>query len=322
MRFLLLAVVVILIAIALISLSSGNFALFVILYIVTAGVIVIGPRMLNDREDRKAAEELLQEERERRAIIKKQKRKQDKANYKAKQNNYRTELVNIGKKSMDAYELLAQYLEESEKNLDQAMVDLQENAYSPFWSSIEKAAKNLADYDEGVRFIKDSITNYSDLSQSYDGAVPGYPLSSKALQKLEIATGSSNKLEEIVRIAQRNIEFSKIFEQRKTNQILIAGFTNLEYAFDRMTHQITSSIDDMNQTLNASMESIDDRLEGVGSQLSSIDDTLTDHYRQQGEFVDTYRKATSEQASRENRILKRLDNIQRGRSPVDIGWNT
>jgi hypothetical protein len=306
---LIIAGILIIFALALITAGYG-WVVIIIVVIAVAGFVFLW--VSGEKELTKSIRE---EEAQQRAKDEELKQKQ----YEDKQNNYRTELVNLGSKSMDTYESLAQQLEESERNLDQAMVDLQESAYSPFWSSIEKAAKNLANYDEGVRFIKDSITNYSDLSQKYDGSVPGYPLSSKALQKLDIATGSSKKLEEIVRIAQRNFEFSTIYEQRKTNQILIAGFTNLADALDRMTYQITSSIDDMNQTLNTSMKSIDARLEGVGSKLSSIDDTLSDHYQQQGEFLDTYRKATSEQASRENRILERLDNIQRGRSPVEVG---
>ena len=57
-----------------------------------------------------------------------------------------------------------------------------------------------------------------------------------------VATATAERMQAIVRKAQRNFQFATIYEQRKTNQILVAGFTTLAQALNQMTGQITASI--------------------------------------------------------------------------------
>jgi hypothetical protein len=273
-----------------------------IAFIILCGITIIYAIYIGINEEEKRKKEYIKHQEEQRAN--EQRRLQQ------EQNDYKIDILNLCHMTMGTYEKLAQTLEAAENNLNQAMVDLNERAYAPFWNSIEKATKHLAIYDESVRFIKQSINNYISLSAYYDGASPEYPLSAKSLQKLDVATGTSKKLDEIVRIAQRDFEFSTIYEQRKTNQILVAGFTNLADAIDRMTYQIIGSISDMETTLNSSMNAIE---ASISSGISGLDKSIqSQHEQSMGE----YRKVSTENAKRQEKVLERLDNIQRGRKPL------
>lgn len=61
---------------------------------------------------------------------------------------------------------------------------------------------------------------------------------------------TAERMKAIVRKAQRSFQFATIYEQRKTNQILIAGFTNLAEALDQMAYRITDSIDNLTNSVD------------------------------------------------------------------------
>jgi DNA anti-recombination protein RmuC len=112
----------------------------------------------------------------------------------------------------------------------------------------------------------------------------------------------------IVRKAQSNFQFAMIFEQRKTNQILVAGFTNLALALEQMTWRITRTIGDLASSVEAMGRSINESLLDIDSQV-----------RESAEETTNYRKGLSREASehigREERVVEMLDNIQRRRIP-------
>jgi hypothetical protein len=58
-------------------------------------------------------------------------------------------------------------------------------------------------------------------------------------------------MKSIVRKTQSNFQFATIYEQRKTNQILVAGFTNLAQALEYMTQRISGSIGDLANSVDA-----------------------------------------------------------------------
>lgn len=60
---------------------------------------------------------------------------------------------------------------------------------------------------------------------------------------------SSDRLRSIVGKAQRNFQFATIYEQRRTNQLLVAGFENLAQALDGIGFHIQSSIEALNSTM-------------------------------------------------------------------------
>jgi uncharacterized protein YfcZ (UPF0381/DUF406 family) len=185
--------------------------------------------------------------------------------------------------------------------LDQADVDFADGAFAPFWDSVENAVKTLGRFDEGVHHIKDNSSHYTELIGKYKGMPPQFPLAGKSVAKLGVGTATAKRLKAIVRAAQRNFQFATIYEQRKTNQILIAGFTNLAQALERMTSQITASIDDLTGSVSVMTSTLNESMRAIHSRMSDIAEEIN--------------KRHDKGAARERKALEMLDNIQRGRRP-------
>lgn len=175
----------------------------------------------------------------------------------AKQAGYHKQMIVLGKNSIALFESMPEYLKSADEYLDQAEFDFSDGAFAPFWDSIEKAAKTLGRFDEGVQKIKESSSRYTDLIRKYEDAPPQFPLGRQSVEKLRVGTATAERMKAIVRTAQRNFQFATIYEQRKTNQILVAGFTNLAQALDRMTWQITDSIDNLAHSVGSMASTMD-----------------------------------------------------------------
>jgi hypothetical protein len=228
--------------------------------------------------------------------------------HQAMQQSYRGALLHLCEESIALFESMPKHLRSAEQYLDQAEVDFADSAFAPFWDSIEHAAKALGRFDESIHHIKDNASRYTELLRQYEGTPPPFSLARQSVAKLGVGTTTAERMKNLVRTAQRNFQFSTIYEQRRTNKILVAGFTNLAQALEQMTWQITTSIDDlagsvdvMTSTLNKSMHAIHARMGNMAAMASQHHDAIM--------------KESSERATREKKVLEMLDNIQRGRRP-------
>lgn len=228
--------------------------------------------------------------------------------YREEQQGYRKQMIVFGEQSLGLFESMPKHLSAAEEDLDQAEVDFADGAFAPFWDSIEKAAKTLGRFDEGVRHINDNSSRYTELIKKYEDTPPEFPLARQSVAKLGVGTATAERMKAIVRNAQRNFQFATIYEQRKTNQILVAGFTNLAQALDRMTWQITASIDDLASSVDVMTSTLSESMRAVHSRMGDIAETTSRHHEE-------LRKEASEGAARERKALEMLDNIQRGRKP-------
>jgi hypothetical protein len=206
--------------------------------------------------------------------------------YKRSEEMRKTMLEKMGKLSnivSDANKIIDEIpssLVSAENYLDQAENDFKENAFSPFWSSIEKAALSLGRFDENVLKLKENFNAHSELKRDYrtKNYFP-FPVSREVKPALLVSLDVNKRMNDLVRNAQKNFQFATIYEQRKTNQLLIAGFQTLANAIDGMGVRIESSIG-----------------------------ALTNELQYQGQ----------EQAARDAQIISKLDNIQRRRVPKDL----
>ncbi len=212
---------------------------------------------------------------------------------------YHNRMVALGTHSIDIFESMPNLLSSAEEQLNQADLDYTDSAFAPFWDSVEKAAKALGYYDEGIEKINSNSSEYTGLVKQFEGNPPGFPLSHLSVIKLEVGKVTAERMQSIVRKAQRNFQFAMIYEQRKTNQILVAGFTSLAHALNEMTQSITSAIDD----LAISVDGMSSNVNRIGQKIDSISETTK-------EYIE-------EQAAREERTIEMLDNIQRGRKPFE-----
>ena len=228
--------------------------------------------------------------------------------HRAKQQWYYIEMVGLGDNSIALFESMPEYLKSAEEYLDQAEFDFSDGAFAPFWDSIEKAAKTLGRFDKGVQEIQENSSRYTDLIRNYEDVPPQFPLARKSVEKLSVGTATAERMIAIVRTAQRNFQFATIYEQRKTNQILVAGFTNLAQALDRMTWQITDSIDNL-------AGSVDSMASTLHESMNAIHSRLGDMAKSNAQRHDEVMKIESDWVAAANRALEMLDNIQHHRRP-------
>jgi hypothetical protein len=100
-----------------------------------------------------------------------------------------------------------------------------------------------------------------------------------------------------VRAAQRDFEFATIFEQRKTNRLLVAGFSTLGQAMGELASRFEASLSELATSLAPAIEH---------GQAATA--RLVEHF------------GTDTQARREHEreVRAMLDNIQHRRKPA--GW--
>jgi len=224
------------------------------------------------------------------------------------QQGYRQQMATLGEQSMALFETVPTHLRTAEEHLDQAEVDFSAGVFAPFWDSVEKAAWKLGRFDEGIRTIQGNSSTYAGLVKQYEAAPPRWPVSVQSVEKLAIGTATAERMRSIVRRAQSNFQFAVIYEQRKTNQLLVAGFTNLAQALDQMTWRITTSIDDLASSVDAMGSTLNESVQAVHSQLGEMESAASQHR-------DDLSKGHSEQTTREEKVMAMLDNIQRRRKP-------
>ena len=166
---------------------------------------------------------------------------------------------------------LRDLLPQAAADLDRADRDFSERAFAPFWDAIESAARALANYHSGVTKIRDASVEHALRA----GILPEMP------SRLEIATGDfpdarpvAQRLASTVRKAQKDFEFATIYEQRKTNQLLFAGFQTLAAAIDHMQESIASALSDLAETVGASLETLVDSSKTQAAALASMSEDL------------------------------------------------
>ena len=80
-----------------------------------------------------------------------------------------------------------------------------------------------------------------------DSTPPAFRLD---IDTLPGATRTADRMHSIVRRAQKDFQFATIYEQRKTNQLLVEGFANLGQALNEMSYRLNASIDALSESLS------------------------------------------------------------------------
>lgn len=242
------------------------------------------------KREEQEAKRLLKEKAERQAALLER--------HKEEQLNYRRQMIALAEQSLVLFESIPDHLSSAEVYLDQAEVEFIDRAFAPFWDCIENAVDELGRIDAGARQIKDNSSRYDEVVKNYENSPPRFTLERESVTKLGVASASAERMQDIVRKAQRDFQFATIYEQRKTNQILVAGFTNLAQGINNMTWQITFSIDELAKSVDETASTLDESLDTISSRVGFVGETVT------------------EASVRSEKALGMLDNIQRGRRPA------
>jgi uncharacterized phage infection (PIP) family protein YhgE len=202
-------------------------------------------------------------------------------------------------------------------NLDAAEGNFAEEAFSPFWDEVENATNKLAAYDEGIRRVNDNAKDYKNRALKLSASeIPEFSLPAG---KLPDARPVAQRLSEIVRKAQKNFQFAMIYEQRKTNQLLYAGFGSLGIAIYSLRDKLSQSLSALSESVNSSLQ---DLLWATNFQTATIG-AAAEHQAQLAREseeaanarVEDLKKLGEELIDKEEEQSKMLDNIQRKRKP-------
>lgn len=137
--------------------------------------------------------------------------------------------------------------------LDQAEAEFTERAFAPFWTAVETAANCLASVDEAVREMGGKRESYCADVRQLDSSPPPFDV---AISSLSNVVGIADRMHGIVRAAQKDFQFATIFEQRKTNQLLVHGFGSLGFALAEMSSRLENSLSALEWELSDSTEAV------------------------------------------------------------------
>ncbi|MEI6222965.1 MAG: hypothetical protein WCP97_09470 [bacterium] len=198
--------------------------------------------------------------------------------------------------------------------------------YAPFWDQIEVATNQLASCNNYLHKINSHVDKYWSQMQDLDKEYSGQVISCVLPGTLPDLKGTATRLATTVRMAQRNFEFSTIYEQRKTNKLLYEGFSNLGDAIYSLGDRITDSLNDLSRNLDSSLSDI---ISATHEHSRIISDNIQEQTRRIDEHADAQRRYESDSLrnqseqqktlEQQKRVLdsqnRRINNIQRGRKP-------
>jgi hypothetical protein len=144
--------------------------------------------------------------------------------------------------------ILPFYEESSKKSIAEAKIDFSENAISPFWDRIEEASKSLACFQQAVDQL---ILNGEIYSKILNNKRHNFPIPFPIGAPITISQKILDDFFGLIRKAQTKFEFANIWEHRKTQKILIAGFSTLEQAISTMNSSIINAIWELEQSIKS-----------------------------------------------------------------------
>lgn len=212
----------------------------------------------------------------------------------------------------------------ADRALDEAEKEFSEGVFVPFWEAIEKAAIHLARFNQGVEQICDNAANYRHQKRKLYSDPPPFQVN---VGILPVPIHTAERLRRVVRLAQKDPYFAMIYEQRKTSQLLVKGFTSLGQALNDMNHRITTSImglansiDDLAASNSENSRELIASVEFLREQVQSADEARRAHEQTERKRQDK-RDERDERDSRQEEersahlrsIRDMLDNIQRGK---------
>lgn len=207
----------------------------------------------------------------------------------------RKRLANLTDASQGTAKGLSRLAHRAKRLIEHADSEFKERAYAPFWSAVEEAALALAKCENQSRFLAKNIQEVGRESvklAELRSDVPPIPSINKLVTIDLVAV--AKQLKEVVRLAQKDYEFSTIYEQRRTNRILVEGFSTLGNAIQGLGDRLSQSITRLNKDLSRAITDV------AKAQLEAaiiINDTL--------------QTEANDRRSHEGKVEEMLDNIQR-----------
>lgn len=203
-------------------------------------------------------------------------------------------LTNLVSDSAKAAKSLPDLTRSAERAIDVAEREFDDGAFAPFWDAIEQAAHKLATFESTIQQLIRNSTVYK--SQASKVSPP--PPFQLGLDTLPDATDTAERMRSVVRRAQKNFQFATIYEQRKTNQLLVVGFSTLGQAINELGARLESSLDTLGSSVSIAISD-------ASSQIASEIELSREQAAQDA----------AAQRQHDSQEREMLDNIQHRRKP-------
>jgi len=139
--------------------------------------------------------------------------------------------------------------QEASQALQQAQYEYDDRAFAPFWDAIEEAIYHLASFNDAVLQLPQKHQEYYLILQGRKHTFPPFPITPESLPN---PSPIINELYNLVRQGQKDFQFALIWEQIKTREVLIAGFTTLADAIKGIGATVNDSMNNMMRGLFSS----------------------------------------------------------------------
>ncbi len=303
------------------SLPSGYaaplfFGIGYVVFIIDGWIGRVNARQQILANTRKCQERLLiiEEELRQKEIAESREREQN------EQRELATRLDSLAFESVAMARNLPNLIREAERALDLACNEFEEGVLDPFWDAIEQATAKLATFDSHVQ----QIIHNADLYRTESGRLPQSPaIFQLGVDVLPDATHTATRMRAIVRRAHKNADFSKIFHLRKTNELLIAGFSTLGDALNVLGDRLRTSLGRLSSDFSVSISKLADAQRDSSLAIVSEISLAREQAELQSETVASELRLMREQAesdseesrNHEEQEREMLNNIQRRRRP-------
>lgn len=215
--------------------------------------------------------------------------------------------------------------------LDQAENEFSEGVYSPFWEAMEGAVQSLSEFNKTLRSIEAARQRYALEAPPLAPDAVSFSLGVTALPN---PSATNQRMKALYRQAQKNPHFAQIYEQRRTNAILIEGFRSLGDAINYLGDRIESELRSISDHLDFRLSDLESALRDSSEQMERQHDALLqtaqswrEEARSGNSELIAVARSNAEQAEKhakerreyETTTRNMLDNIQHRRKPLWTG---
>lgn len=281
------------------------------------GVVEVKSQRERERE-RIAAEE--QCERERLAAEEKRERERIAAEAAAAvlaRVNALARLAQLAAEAQAAARSLPIILGDAEITLDRAHDELRSLLPSPFWEAMEEVVASLNTFQQALSVIEARRSAYLTQAAQLGGSVPEFTL---GVSVLPDPAATHSRLNRLYREAQALDRFPIVYEQRRTNAILLAGFRSLGQAIERLGGRIVDEISSLASSLDCRLVNLESSLESsataAAEQGAALRAELQQSHGVNDAILGQLRQDAEASSESERLALRMLDNIQRRRKPT------
>ncbi|OYW74667.1 MAG: hypothetical protein B7Z37_16710, partial [Verrucomicrobia bacterium 12-59-8] len=180
------------------------------------------------------------------------------------------------------YETLNPLLDLASVYITHAEAELADNSVGAFWDEIESATRRLAQYNNSIATILRLTSDHANRRVALLNE-----FQPKALEPRPIPNGEDLifRMAKIVKQARRNPQWEAIFQQRRTNDILVHGFGNLGNALESLQQAVSTGLRDLADTLHESIERmISEHSDRVVAELNELAATHSEDSRERRSF--------------------------------------